>query len=449
MTFFAFGLNHETAPVACRERFGFSDDVARRLYRILPRSGTAELVLLSTCNRTEGYLYGTEADVAAVQQVLAMRAGMPWPEAHAFLVRDEAAVRHVLQVAAGLRSLVLGDGQILSQLKAAYRLADDAEAVGTVMHRLMHTAFRVAKQVLTGTDLARGAVSVSGAAVAAARRRLAADGRRLAESRVLVLGAGEMARLAVEAFRREGVAALAVANRTAARARALDADALAWEARHAALATADVVLVATAAPAPVLTAAGAPARRGAPALVLDIAVPRNVEPALGALPGYALVDLDALEADRAEAQAARCAHVPAAEALCEEALAEFVSWSFHQQALQPAIQAIRDTFEHIRRTEIARHAHRFDPADRGELERLTQSIMQKLLAVPVVRLKSTDPESIDFVRGIRLLHLLFSRPGCDDAPPEEASAACPFAAYLSDGPLPPDAVRAALRGLEA
>jgi glutamyl-tRNA reductase len=125
-------------------------------------------------------------------------------------------------------------------------------------------------------------------------------------------------------------------------------------------------------------------------------------------------DLDDLQAWTEQVEATRDTQVPRAKAICEEQLQEFVTWVFHQEAMQPAIQAIRDTFDAIREQEVERHAHRTD-MDRAEVDRLTRSIMQKLLAVPIVKLKNVDPESIDFVQGIQLLHALFTRPACEDA----------------------------------
>lgn len=427
MTFFAFGLNHETAPVAVREAFAFDEAAQRRLYRLVRLSPSAEFVLLSTCNRTEVYLFGEREDVAALQSALSLLADAPWPEAHAFACDDEAAVLHVLRVAAGTSSQVLGDAQILSQVKDAYRTAVEEERVGTALHRLMHTAFRAAKRVRTETALAEGAASISSLAVQAARRHFEArHAAGLAGRRVLLLGTGQMGLAALKALASEG-AVLTVANRSRAHAEdaatRFRADVADWADRHAAAARADLVLVASGAPDPVLHAADLPARtEGAPTLVIDVAMPRNVEPAVGERPGYELLDLDRLSRWREETTAARRAALPAAEAICREGLAEFVAWVFHHEALQPAIRALRETFEAIRQQEIERHAHRFRHADRDDLDRLTRSILQKLLAVPVVRLKDTDPDSLDFARGIRFLSHVFSRPGCDEETAEERQA---------------------------
>lgn len=428
MTFHVFGLNHESAPVRVREAFALGADAQHRLYESLQLPEEAGVVVLTTCNRTEVYLFGYAEHADAVRQGLAEEAGVPWPEDVAFTYTDEEAVRHVLQVASGLRSLVLGDNQILAQFKEAYQTAVEHDAVSAVLHRLMHAAFRTAKRVATETALAQGEASVSTAAVATARAFFEghyADG--LASRRVLLVGTGQMGVLALQALRSYPLGRLSVTNRTAERAQEVGAEAGAdvveWDDRYEALRRADLVLVATGANEPVLEAACVPEATQAK-LIVDIAVPRNVDPAVGTVPGYTLFDLDLLNERLVRVEEQRRTEVPRAEVIVEEVLSEFVSWFFHQQALQPAIHALRDTFDAIRRQEIERHAHRFADADQRELDRLTNSILQKLLAVPIVRLKSTDPESIDFVRGIRMLRTLFSRPDCDDASAEE-SAACP------------------------
>jgi glutamyl-tRNA reductase len=427
MTFHAFGINHETAPVAVREAFAFDEAGCRRFYRLLSLSPSAEVVLLSTCNRTEVYLFGEGADVVALQAALGVYAGTPWPGDHCFTLSDEAAVLHVLRVTAGLRSQVLGDAQILAQMKEAYGVAVDEDRVGTVLHRLMHAAFRTAKRVRTETALSEGAASISSLAVRAARLHFEEHhGAGLAGRRVLLLGTGEMGLAALNALASEK-AHLTIANRSRDRAEAaaapVHADVCAWADRHEAAAAADFVLVASGAPEPILWADSLPERSSAtPCFVVDVALPRNVDPAVGERADYALLDLDRLSEWRAQTTAARRSALPAAEALCDEGLSEFIAWVFNHEALQPAVSALRDTFDAIRKQEIARHAHRFQSVDQEQLDRLTRSIMQKLLAVPIVRLKNTDPDSLDFARGVRFLSHVFSRPGCDDATPAERAA---------------------------
>ncbi len=416
MRFYAVGLNHECASLRQTEAFALDADVQRALYDNLSLQETAEVVLLSTCNRTEAYLYGTEEDVAQVESALAEAAGQSWPS-DAFRKRDEAAVRHLLQVTSGLRSVVVGESQILAQVKSAYQRAVDAGAVHSLMHRLLHTAFRAAKRVSTETTIDRGAASVSTAAVEMAREYLDAHSTiPLSDAEVVLVGAGKMGRLALKALADDNPASLTVTNRSPDRAEALassfNGTVAPWSRRHEVVSSADLALVATGASDPVVQADALPAQEDdSSTLLVDIAMPRNVEPVIQEQKGYELYDLDNLKAWTEEVRNRRAEAVPEAEAICEELLQDFVTWVFHQQALQPAIQAIRQTFDTIREQEVDRHAHRTD-MDREEVDRLTKSIMQKLLAVPIVRLKNVDPDSIDFVQGIKLLHALFS-PGED------------------------------------
>lgn len=417
MTFYAFGINHSSSAVAVTEAFRASPADQDRMYERFDLSPEAEVVLLSTCNRTEVYLYGRFRDCLHIQHMLAEAAGWDsWPSGDAFMVQDEAAIRHVLHVASGLQSVVLGDAQILSQVKDAYQRAIDHDSVHSLMHRLMHTAFRAAKRVVHETGLSNGSASISTAAVAMAETFFAKYGfSDLDSQHVLVLGTGKMGRLALHALANYTPESVTIANRTHESARELaaehDVTVVDWEQRYGALQEADVVIVATGAPEPILALENAPDRpyKPLPALVVDVAVPRNVAPALDDHTEYVVRDMDALEAWTDEVHAQRRSEIPDAESICEELLSDFVTWVFHQQALQPAIQAIRHTFEGIRAKEVERHAHRVDGMDREEVDRLTQSIMQKLLAVPIVRLKNVDPDSIDFVHGIKLLHALFTR----------------------------------------
>lgn len=418
--FHALGLNHETASVSVREAFALDRKAKQELYAAWRAAREGELLLVSTCNRTEAYLYGTADDVIRVRDLLSQHAGSPWPASESFHFQDEAALRHVLEVACGLRSQVLGDAQIFSQIKEEYRLAVESGSVGTVMHRLLHSAFQAAKRVATETSLHHGTTSVAGVAVQAARQYFARRGQPDLEGvRVLVVGAGEMARLALEALRTLAPSMLMLTNRTLQRVKALarpGEQIVPWEQRAQALAQCDLVIVATSAPEPILTVNMVPSRCQTHRLLLiDLSVPRNVDPAIDRLAGYRVLDLDAIKARQAAVESQRRQAAQQARQICKELLHEFVTWYFHQQALQPVIQTIRDTFETIRRQEIERHYRRFSEIDQEELDRLMRSIMQKLLAIPIVRLKSIDPDSIDFVRGIQLLAQLFSRPSCEEA----------------------------------
>ncbi len=450
MTLYAFGLNYEQVPVHVTEVFSIDEVDQRELYATLGLSKDAEVIYLSTCNRTEVYLYGTEQDVQAIQDAFGRRSGQPWPAERAFLYEDEEAIQHVLEVTSGIRSMVPGDGQILSQVKDAYRCAVETDAVDSLLHRLMHTAFRAAKRVATETDLSSGAASVSTASIAMARDHFRVEGRDLSDIHILLIGAGKMGQLALKALGSSTPASITVTNRSPKRAQTVadthDGTTVGWEDRHQAIQAADFVIVATGAPEPIICNGVLPCRTpgSRPALLVDISMPRNVETGIDDRLGYAVYDLDDLQQYVQNTEDRRGEEIPKARAICQELLSDFVTWVFHQQALQPAIEAIRSTFDAIREQEVDRHAHRTG-MDRDEVDRLTKSIMQKLLAVPIVKLKNVDPDSIDFARGIKLLHALFSRPTCEDEsaetsqgrdydPPSlsDAPAQCPFETHSSD-----------------
>ncbi len=417
MQFFSFGINHHQVNLEVRDKFAVTEPVMRSLYQSIDTTEGAEFVIFSTCNRTECILYGQAEDVRTIQTVLANQAGIDWPE-DAFLYIDEAAVQHVLEVTAGLDSLVLGDAQILGQVKDAYRLAVDESAVGAILHRLMHTAFSTSKRVINETQLGGGSSSVAGTAACLAAQALSELNGEMG-GRCLVVGAGQMGRLVVDALTKVDGIALDVINRTEATARELSCaytglGTLPWESLYSAIVAADVVIVTSGAAEYVIRATELqPPEAGKETLFIDISVPRNVDPAVSEVAGHRVYDLDALQAKIDGVMHSREGELPAARAICQEMLADFVSWCFHHQAMQPAIRTILDTFDSIRKQELERHAHRFVEADLEQLDRITTSIMQKVLAVPVVRLKNVGPDQIDYVNGIKLLQTLFARNACE------------------------------------
>ncbi len=448
MTFYALGVNYSQAPVAIREAFASSWEEGRSVYGGVALHAGSELVLLSTCNRTEAYLYGVEEDVRAVQQAFERHAGRAWPQDMSFLHRDEDAIRHIFEVAAGMKSMVPGDVHIYFQLKKAYAVAVEEERVETTMHRLLHTAFRAAKRVINETELSHNNASVPMRAAEVIRSRITrtqGENRKEtpASAGVLVVGAGQIGQETAEALQMLGIARLSFTNRTEERARnaaeRYRANHVPWKDRHAAAAQADAVIVATSAPNPVLRReAFAMETSGAARLLVDISVPRGVDEAIGALPRVELVTIDQLGKAETRTQDALQASLDKAGEIVDEMIAEYVSWVFLHQSLQPAIQAIAKTFEAIRAQEVDKYRQRFSEDGQEQLDQLTRSIVQKLLAVPVVRLKSVDPERIDFSHGVRLLQHLFLREDCDE---EEAPAA--------ENPSRPDAENPAARPADA
>ena len=434
MTFYALGINYLRAPVEVRESFASAWEEGYALYQNISLSPGSELVLLSTCNRTEAYLYGAEEDVRTVREAFENHAGRTWPEDMTFLYRDEEAVRHIFEVAAGMKSLIPGDLHIYFQLKEAYGAAVQQECVNTTMHRLLHTAFRTAKRVINETNLSQNNASVPVRAAEVVKSRYAQShcsnggetrGEDTNAPTALIIGAGRIGKEAGGALRMLGVQHLSFTNRTEGRAREAAeryrAHYIPWENRHAAAARSDTIIVATSAPEPVLHCTEFTSEmRNTPTLIIDISVPRGVEEQIGVLPGIELITIDQLGKAETRTREVLQSSLENAGGIVDEMISEFVSWVFLHQSLQPAIQAIAETFEAIRMQEVDKYRQQFSETDRDQLDRLTRSIVQKLLAVPVVRLKSVDPERIDFAHGVRLLQHLFLRHDCDD---EELAAA--------------------------
>jgi len=327
MNVFCLGLSHHTAAVSLRECFAVAgSESAAVMHELRAAAGLAEIVLLSTCNRVEiyGAAPGPASAMDLVSSFLQCRAGRT-----AEFARHEGrdAVRHLFRVAAGLDSMVLGETEILGQVKDAYAAAFGAGHTGAVLNRLFQQAFRAAKQVRSGSEIGRGSVSVGSAAA-----RLAASALGdLAACRALLLGAGEAGENVARSLHARGLMELLVANRTSGRAEALAA-ALGGRAVEFArwrdhLSTADIVIACADAPSRLLRAAElAPflaVREGRPLFLLDLAVPRDFDPAIRSLSGATLHDIDALEAVAREGESLRVAEVAKAEDIIRGQVAEF------------------------------------------------------------------------------------------------------------------------------
>ena len=329
MNFFCLGLSHHTAAVSLRECFAVGgDQSAGVMQHLRVEAGLGEIVLLSTCNRVE--VYAVAADVGgamdAVAAALQRRAGR---RADFARFTGAAAVRHLFRVASGLDSMVLGETEILGQVKDAYAAAFGADHTASGLNRLFQHAFRAAKQVRTETGIGKGAVSVGSAAARLAATALG----ELSSCRALLLGAGEAGEDVARSLHARGLMELLVANRTAGRAEALAAGlggrAVEFERWRDHLTTADIVIACADAPSRLLRAAElAPflaVREGRPLFLLDLAVPRDFDPAIRALPGATLHDIDALEAVAREGESLRAAEVDKAEAIICAQVAEFAN----------------------------------------------------------------------------------------------------------------------------
>ena len=377
MTLVVVGTSHRDAPLAHRERLRLDDERAADLVRRVAVDGH-EAVALSTCNRTELYVAGRDARRRAD-----LGAG-----AATYRYEGEQAAKHLFRVAAGLDSLVAGETQILGQVRAAHALALEVGASGRTLNRLFQQAVEAGRRVRTETAVARHPVSVPSVAVELVRRELG----DLSRLRALVVGTGSMAQLVALNLLHRGVGSLTVAGRTGSRAAELalrlDAEWLRLDDLAHGLEDVDVVFSATSAPEHVVTPRHV-GSRARPLLLVDLAVPRDVDPDVSLLPGCTIRDLDDLEDVAASSLERRLGEVPRAEAIVAEEAVLFVAWQ-RELAAAPAIASLRRRAEEIRAAELARAAGRLadlSPAERRSVESLTAQIVAKLLHAPTVRAK--------------------------------------------------------------
>jgi glutamyl-tRNA reductase len=432
------GVSHHTAPVELREQIAVTratlPDALAALARRLPGG---EAVVLSTCNRAEIYATCDEVDRArdALADFTATFHGVELArlEPHLYARPDEDAVRHLFRVAAGLDSLVVGEPQILGQVKDAYAAAADQHTTGSTLSKLFHWSFAVGKRVRTETGIGEGAVSVSYAAVSLARKIFG----ELAGLQVVVLGAGEMAALTAQHLLGHDVGPVAVASRTAAHADALVADlggpprlaAVGWErALDDLVAHADIVITATGSTVPILTRARIEAalrgRRTRPLFLIDIAVPRDVEAAVGDLEQVFLYNVDDLQSVVADNLSRRSAQVARAEAIVHEETGKFVTWLRSREAV-PTVVALRQRFEGIRQAELRRLEPKLaalPPDARARVDDITRLIVEKLLIGPTEQLKAlSDREMMAAYADAlnRLFGLASAAPGVPTGSDEE------------------------------
>ena len=420
MRVFAVGLSHRTAPVELRECVDFTRGGIDAALSALAAQGVGrEAVVLSTCNRAEIYAVGdTDETADSVGRFFSEYHRLPHPEvaAHLYVRRGAEAARHLFRVAAGLDSLVVGEPQILGQVKAAYSTASERQFTGALTNRLFHSAFAAAKRVRSETGLGEGAVSVSYAAIALAKK-IFGD---LTGRRVVILGAGEMAKLTGVHLQAQRVEQITIASRTLQSAESLAArlggQAIAWDALDGALGAADIVITATGASEPVLTRARVEdamrPRRGRPLFLIDIAVPRDVEPSVGKLDQVFLYDIDDLQAIVKENLARRGSELARAEAIVDEEVARFASWMQSREVV-PTVVALRQRFEAIRRSELRRLEPKLaglPPEARARVDEITRLIVEKLLLTPTEQLKSVSDEAM-IVAYADALNRLFSLPG--------------------------------------
>ena len=427
------GMNHRSAPVEVRERFAV-EDPGPALAKLTGCAEIEEAILVSTCNRVEVLVSTREPEAARLRLESFFRHDLARDGEVSAATLDEClyhfadgpAVRHVFRVAASVDSLVVGEPQILGQMKDAYRAAVEAGACGVILNRLMTRAFSTAKRVRRETAIAERPVSVARVAVDLARQVF----ERFEDKRAVLVGAGEMIELALEALRSEGLGQVRVVNRTRARAEELaerfDAEAHGLDQLDALLADADVVLTCIGGDEPIIRReamlAALRVRRGRPIFVIDIGVPRNVEPAVNEIDDVYLFDLDDLSGVAEENAEERRRETVRAEVIVAEEQQNFQGWMTALQAV-PTIRDLRERADEIRDAELDRHLARLglDTQQKEGVEQLARSIVNKVLHAPLSRLRSEAEreEGVAYLEVARTLFGLDGRAGQgDEALPE-------------------------------
>ncbi|MFQ5789700.1 MAG: glutamyl-tRNA reductase [Acidobacteriota bacterium] len=387
MDLIVVGLNHRTTPLKVREQVAFSDAEAREiLARTRSEEVLREVLLLSTCNRTE--LYGLSKDNGVAELYIRELLSRVKPidlaahPGYAYTLTQVESVRHLFRVAAGLDSMVLGEPQILGQVKQAYQLSRESGASGVVLNRLLHHALTAGKRVRSETRIGGGAVSVASAAAELAGKIF----QDLSTRSVLLIGVGEMGKLTARHMLERGVSQLTIANRTYGRAerlaREMGGRALPLDRLDEALRSADIVISSTGSTDPIMNVEKmrpiVARRSGRPIYVIDIALPRDFEPAIGKLDGVFLHDMDDMNLLIEKNLEERRAEIPKAEAIVEQEVEAFLSWQ-RSLVATPAIKKLRARLEEIRSQEVARHRKRFRPEDWDQMDRVTQSLINKIL----------------------------------------------------------------------
>jgi len=408
------GLSHRTAPVEIRERLSIPEQTMEAsLQQLRADDQVLEASILSTCNRLEIYTLlrhpeqGIEAVSAFLSQVSGLAVGELSP--HLFTYHHEEAIAHLLRVAAGLDSLVLGEGQILSQVKKMVRLGQEYRSVGPILNRLLNQAVSTGKRVRTETNLGTGAVSISYAAVELAQLKIG-QARGLDElvpldqEQVAVVGAGRMARLLLQHLQSKGCRGVVLLNRTVARAEALATDfpQLPVQCRPISdldhcLSTCSLVFTSTAAEEPIISAQRlGPLNRRSSLMLIDIGVPRNISADAATLPGVDSFDVDDLQEVVARNQEARREMASEAEGLLREEAQLFLEWWDGLEAV-PLVNRLRTQLEEIREQELQKALSRMGPdlsaRERKVVEALSKGIINKILHTPVTRLRAPQPRA--------------------------------------------------------
>ena len=403
MNLFLIGINHRTASLETRERVWLSEEEMRAALAALKGGLFAEAAIVSTCNRTEIYVTFDEgalspdleertmSTVIGTLRSLKPGAAEDVQPTGFHVLRGCRAASHLFKVASGIDSLAVGDVQVLGQVKTAFEIAEQAGVLGTMLQRLGQCALHAAKRARAETSIMAGAVSVSYAAVELASKVFAG----LASKSILLIGAGETGELTARHLLGKGVGSIAVANRTRARAEALVSSLGGSVAEYPvsvqALSAVDIVVSSVAAEEFVLTKSDVRSamrnRPHRPLVMIDIGVPRNIDPAANGIENVFLYDMDALKLVVEQNRERRLSEIPVVNAIVLEELKAFLTWVGSLQA-GPIIAGLREYFEKVRHDEVMKHRNRFNTGDQELLDLVTKRIVNKLLHEPTVRLRN-------------------------------------------------------------
>jgi len=420
MELLVVGLNHNTAPIEIRECLAFPEDkMEDALYKVHGLPSVKENMVVSTCNRVEVYAATRETEKAIhdLKDFLSQYHGISLKEFEKSLYAHvgEEAVRHIFRVASSLDSMVVGEPQILGQIKSAYDISQQAKTSGLILHRLLHRAFHVAKRVRTETKIAISAVSVSSVAIELAEKIFGT----LEKKTILLIGAGEMCELAARHLVSGGAEKILVTNRTYERAVSLAqefrGEAIPFEEMGLGLKKTDIVISATNSPRYLIghdqIAKVMKDRKQKPIFFIDIADPRDIEPKVGDIENVYLYNIDDLQKVANENIKDREKEAQRAEAIVQDEVVKFVNW-YRSLDVTPTIVALRKKFEEIRDKELEKtlslHPDLSDK-EKKSLEALTSAIINKILHTPITLLKQTNEEAMaDFY--LDALHALFGLP---------------------------------------
>jgi glutamyl-tRNA reductase len=401
MNLLCVGISHHTAPLDVRERLWFSSDEIRRTLPLLKPLSASESVLFSTCNRTELYVLmenGTiEPDVLKKLLIAQKSAAGKVQPSDMFMMTAGDAARHLFRVAASLDSMVLGDVQILAQVKEGFNLAIELGTAGVFMNRLFQLAFRVGKRTRTETEIGEGAVSISYAAVELAEKIF----DDLQKKTAFVIGAGETAGLTATHLRGKNIGKLLITNRTQERAEQLaqkvHGTAIPFDSWCDALAESDIVISSVEVNRYIIQPSDIQSlvrkNRNGPLFVIDLGVPRNIDPQIKELENIFLYDLDTLNTMIDENLQHRKAEIPKVDAIIVDVLTELTQW-YSSLEVNPTITALTQFMESIRQEEVAKNINRFNPKDRELVELITKRIINKIIHAPIVNLRNGQETSL-------------------------------------------------------